>query len=54
MGIRLHRTKALAAATVVVSDAALAVTAAVPAEAATAVPTVKVRMSDSSITFTLS
>jgi hypothetical protein len=51
MGIRLHRTRAVAAATAVVSAAALALVAAAPAEAATAVPTVKVRMSDSSITF---
>jgi hypothetical protein len=51
MGIRLHRTKAVAAATALISAAALALVAAAPAEAATAVKTVKVRMSDSSITF---
>jgi hypothetical protein len=51
MGIRLNRTKAIAAATAVISAGALAMTAATPAEAATAVPTVKVRMSDSKITF---
>jgi hypothetical protein len=52
MGIRLHRTRAVAAATAVISAAALALVAAAPAEAATAVPTVRVRMSDSSIIFT--
>ena len=52
MGIRLHRTKAVAAATAVVSAAAMALVAVAPAEAATAVKTVRVRMSDSSITFT--
>ena len=51
MGIRLHRTKLVAAATAVVSAAALALVAAAPADAATAVKTVRVRMSDSSITF---
>ena len=51
MGIRLHRTKVVAAATAVVSAAALALVAAAPADAATAVKTVRVRMSDSSITF---
>ena len=52
MGIRLHRTKVVAAATAVVSAAALALVAAAPADAATAVKTVRVRMSDSSIIFT--
>ena len=51
MGIRLHRTKAVAAATAVVSAAAMALVAVAPAEAATAVKTVRVRMSDSAITF---
>ena len=51
MGIRLHRTKVVAAATAVVSAAALALVAAAPADAATAVKTVRVRMSDNSITF---
>ena len=52
MGIRLHRTRAVAAATAVVSAAALALVAVAPAEAATAVKTVRVRISDSSIIFT--
>jgi hypothetical protein len=52
MGIRLHRTRAVAAATAVITAAGLALVAAAPADAATAVPTVRVRMSDSSITFT--
>jgi hypothetical protein len=52
MGIRLYRTKAVAAATAVISAAALALVAAAPADAATAVKTVRVRMSDSSILFT--
>jgi hypothetical protein len=51
MGIRLHRTKAVAAATAVITAAGLALVAAAPADAATAVPTVRVRISDSSITF---
>jgi uncharacterized cupredoxin-like copper-binding protein len=52
MGIRLHRTRTVAAATAVISAAALAFVAAAPADAATAVKTVRVRMSDSSIIFT--
>jgi hypothetical protein len=51
MGIRTHRTKAIAAAaSAALVVATVAVTAAVPAQAATS-HTVKVKMSDSAITF---
>ena len=51
MGIQIHRTKAIAAAaSAALVVATVAVTAAVPAQAATS-HTVKVKMSDSSITF---
>ncbi len=51
MGIRLHRTKAIATGAAFVSATALAMTAAPAASAATAVPTVTVHMSASAITF---